>query len=57
MGVSSKHQNTITLSVMERWKNGQLKRTIKELSPFGNKKPEELELEFVQFDLDNSNLN
>ena len=33
---------------------GRFKRTIKELSQFENKKPEELELEFDHFDLDNS---
>ena len=39
---------------MERWKKGRFKRTIKELSQFDNKKPEELESEFDHFDLDNS---
>ena len=39
---------------MERWKNGRFKRTIKELSQFDSKRPEELELEFDHFDLDNS---
>ena len=39
---------------MERWKNGRFKRTIKELSQFDNKKPEELESEFDHFDVDNS---
>ena len=34
---------------MDRWK-----KVDKELSQFNNKKPEELELEFVLFDLDNS---
>ena len=38
---------------MERWKKGRFKRTIKELSHFDNKKPEELESEFDHFDLDN----
>ena len=33
---------------MEGWKNGQ---TIKELSQFDNKKPEELESEFDHFDV------
>ena len=33
---------------------GRLKRTIKELSQFDNKKPEELESEFDHFDVDNS---
>ena len=37
---------------MERWKNGQFKRTIK-LSQFDNKKPEELESGFDHFDVDN----
>ena len=34
-------------------KNGRFKRTIKELSQFNNKKPEELELEFDHFGADN----
>ena len=33
---------------------GRFERTIKELSQFDNKKPEELESEFDHFDLDNS---
>ena len=33
---------------------GRFKRTLKELSQFDNKKPEELESEFDHFDLDNS---
>ena len=36
---------------MERWKKG---RTIKELSQFDDKKPEELQSEFDRFDVDNS---
>ena len=39
---------------MERWKKGRFKTTIKELSQFDNKKPEELETEFDHFDVDNS---
>ena len=39
---------------MERWKKGRFKRTIKELSKFDNKKPEELESEFYHFDVENS---
>ena len=39
---------------MERRKKGRFKRTIKELSQFDNKKPEELESEFDHFDVDNS---
>ena len=39
---------------MERWKKGRFKRAIKELSQFDNKKPEELEVEFDHFDVDNS---
>ena len=39
---------------MERWKKSQFKRTIKELSQFDNKKPEELESEFDHLDLDYS---
>ena len=35
-------------------KNGRLERTIKELSQFDNKKPEELESEFDHFDAANS---
>ena len=38
---------------MERWQKGRFKRTIKELSQFDNKRPEELESEFDHFDLDN----
>ena len=34
-------------------KKGRFKRTIKELSQFDNKKPEEIESEFDHFDLDN----
>ena len=36
-------RNAITLSAMERWKKDQFKRTIKEISQFDNRKPEELE--------------
>ena len=39
---------------MERWKKGRFKRTIKELSQFDDKKPDELESEFDHFDVDNS---
>ena len=39
---------------MERWKKGRVERTIKELSQFDNKKPEELESEFDPIDVDNS---
>ena len=39
---------------MERWKNSRFKRTIKELSRFDNKKPEEFESEFDHFDANNS---
>ena len=52
--MTDEHQNAITLSATERWKKGQFKRTIKELSQFDDKKPEELELEFDHFDVDNS---
>ena len=52
--MTDEHRNTLTLSAMERWKNGQFRRTIQELSQFDNKKPEELELEFDHFDVDNS---
>ena len=39
---------------MEGWKNCRLERTIKELSQFDNKKPEEIESEFDHFDAANS---
>ena len=52
--MTDEHRNAITLSAMEGWKNGRLKRTIKELSQFDNKKPEELESEFNHFDTANS---
>ena len=44
---------------MERWRKGLFKRTIKKLSQFDNKKPEELkpeelESEFDHFDVGNS---
>ena len=40
----------MTLSAMERCKKGRFKRTIKELSQFDKKKPEELESEFDHFE-------
>ena len=43
----------ITLSAMEGWKN-RLERTIKELSQFDDKNPEEFEPEFDHFDAANS---
>ena len=46
-------RNAIPLSAMERWKKDRFKRTIKELSQFDNKKPEDLESEFDNFDVDN----
>ena len=52
--ITDEHGNAITLSAMERWKKGRFERTIKELSQFDNKKPEELESEFDQIDMDNS---
>ena len=52
--ITYEHRNAITLSAMERWKKGQFERTIKELSQFDNKKPEELESEFDHFDVNNS---
>ena len=52
--MTDEHRNAKTLSVMEGWKNGRLKRTIKESSQFDNKKPEELESEFDHFDPANS---
>ena len=39
---------------MERWKKRRFGRTIKELSQFDNKKPEELESKFDSFDADYS---
>ena len=51
--ITDQHRNAITLSAMERWKKGRFERTIKKLSQFDNKKPEELESEFDHFDLDN----
>ena len=41
------------LSAIERWKKDRFKRTIKEISQFDNKKPEELESEFDHFEVDN----
>ena len=35
------------MSATERWKSGQFERTIKELSKFDNKNPEELESELT----------
>ena len=52
--MTDEHRIAITLSAMEGWKNGRLNRTIKELSHFDNKKPEELELESDHFDAANS---
>ena len=54
--MTDEHRNAIALSAMEGLKklNGRLKRTIKELSQFDNKKPEELESEFDHFDAVNS---
>ena len=52
--MTDEHLNAITLSAMEGWKNGRLKRTIEELSQFDNKKPEELQSEFDHFDAANS---
>ena len=39
---------------MERLKNGQFKRTIKERRQFDNTKPEEVNSEFHNLDVDNS---
>ena len=47
--MTDEHRNPITSSAIEGWKNGQLKRTIKDLSQFGNKEPEDLESEFNHF--------
>ena len=46
-----KHNNIVSHGEMEE---NRFKRTIKELSQFDNKKPEELESEFDHFDVDNS---
>ena len=52
--MTDEHRNAITSSATERWKNGRLKRTIKELSQFDKIKPEKLEWEFDHFGADNS---
>ena len=52
--MTDKHRHAITLSAMEGWENGRLKRTIKELSKFHNQRPEELESEFDHFVAANS---
>ena len=52
--MTDEHENAITLSAMEGWKNGRLKRTIKKLIQMDNKKPEDLESEFGHFDAANS---
>ena len=52
--MTDEHRNSITLLAIERWKNGRLERTIKELSQFDNKEPEDLELEFDHFHAANS---
>ena len=55
--ITDEHQNAITLSAMERWKKRgfkEFKGTIKELSQFADKKPEELESEYDNFDADYS---
>ena len=49
-----KHRNAVTLSAMERWEKGRFERTVKELSQFDNKKPDELESKFDNFYVDNS---
>ena len=49
--LTSKRNNIVSHGEMEK---GRFKRTIKELCQFDNKKPEELELRFDHFDLDNS---
>ena len=52
--ITDEHRNAIILSAKERWKKRRFKRTIKELSQFDNKKPQELESEFDNFDADYS---
>ena len=52
--MADEHKNEMTLSAMEGWKNGRLKRTIKELSQLDNKKPEKLKSEFGHFHEANS---
>ena len=54
MYITNEHRNAIILSAIERWKKGRFKRTIKELSQFDNKKPENFQSEFDHFHLDNS---
>ena len=53
--MADKHRKAITLSATEgQKKHDRLKRTIKQISQFDNKKPEELESEFDHFDAANS---
>ena len=52
--MTDEHRNAITLSAIEEWKNGRPERTIKELSQFDNKKPDELDSEFDHFGVANS---
>ena len=49
--MTSKRNNIVSHRGMEK---NDLKEPARELSQFDNKKPEELESEFDQFDLDNS---
>ena len=52
--ITDEHRKAITLSAMDKWeKNSRFKRTIKERRQFDNKKPEKLELELDNFDVDN----
>ena len=51
MYITDEHRNAIPLS---DGKKDRSKGTIKELSQFDNKKPQELESEFEHFDVDNS---
>ena len=49
--ITDEHRNA---TVMERWKKEhRFERTIKELSQFDNKRPEELKSEFDNSDVDN----
>ena len=41
--ITDEQQKAISLSAMERWKNGRFKSTMKEIRQFDNQKPEELD--------------
>ena len=52
--ITDEHRKAITLSAMERWKNGRFNISIKERREFDNKKPKEIESELDNLDVDNS---